>query len=120
MMNARDTSRWVEQFADAVAQQTESLRQDDYQTGNKHAKRCIAAFERLRAFGDPGRDALASLLTHTRGDVRAMAACFLLRHRTQEAMEVLRREAAGEGLTAFGASEAIKRWEEGAWNLDPP
>jgi hypothetical protein len=118
-MKTKDMSHWVEQFADAVAQQTEALRQNDYQTGNKHAKRCIAAFEKLRVFGDPGRDALASLLVHTRGDVRAMAACFLLRHRTQEAMEVLRTEAAGGGLTAFGASEAIKRWEEGSWNLDP-
>lgn len=113
-------NRWVEEFADAVAQQTDALRENDYHSGNKHAKRCVMAFEELRACGDAGREALVPLLAHPRGDVRAMAACFLLRHRTREAMAVLRTEAAGEGLTAFGASEAIKRWEEGTWNLDPP
>lgn len=111
--------RWVEQFADGVIQQTEALRQNDSKTHNRHAQRVAAAFAKLRAFGDPGRDALAVLLTHASADVREMAACFLLRHRTQEAMEVLRKEAMGHGVTAFGASEAIKRWEEGDWHLDP-
>jgi hypothetical protein len=110
---------WVEQFADSVIQASEALRRNDSLAHNRHAKRITAAFQKLRTVGDPGRDALASLLTHERADVRAMAACHLLRHRTQEALEVLGKEAAGGGLTAFGASEAIKRWEEGDWHLDP-
>ncbi len=70
--------------------------------------------------GDRGRDALAVLLEHGRADVRVMAAAFLLRHRTEAALAVLRDAAAGKGLAAFGAGMAIKHWEEGTWALDLP
>ena len=112
--------RLVRDFADSVIGQTEAIRQGDHRKGNRLAKRYIAAFQKLRDIGDDGRNALASLFTHSRADVRVMAACFLLRHKTHEALALLRREAAmEEGLASFGASEAIKRWEEGSWNLDP-
>lgn len=52
-------------------------------------------------------------------DVRVKAAAYLLRHRTLEAQAVLREIASGEGLASFEASEALKRWEEGTWALDP-
>jgi hypothetical protein len=52
-------------------------------------------------------------------DVRAMAAAYLLRHRTAEAKAVLEEVSKEGGLAAFGASEALKRWEEGTWALDP-
>jgi hypothetical protein len=48
-----------------------------------------------------------------------MAAAFLLRHRHEEARRVLEDLAHGEGFVAFEASEALKRWEEGTWQLDP-
>jgi hypothetical protein len=32
---------------------------------------------------------------------------------------VLQEIAKGEGLAAFEAGEALKRWEEGTWALDP-
>ncbi|NRD49371.1 hypothetical protein [Corallococcus exiguus] len=56
---------------------------------------------------------------HARADVRVAAAAYLLRYRTHEAKAVLEHAAGGEGLAAFEASEVLKRWEEGAWNLDP-
>ncbi|HYO52740.1 MAG TPA: DUF2019 domain-containing protein [Archangium sp.] len=74
---------------------------------------------KLRAHGDAGRDALAVLLTHPSMDVRTAAAAFLLRYRTAEAKAVLEEAAKGQGLIPFGASEALKRWEEGTWELDP-
>jgi hypothetical protein len=108
----------VEEFARNVAAQTDAIFRGDAKTGNKHAKRYVAAFEKLRAQGNPGRDALAALFTHPRMDVRVAAAAHLLRHRTAEARAVLQEVAKGEGLAAFEASEALKRWEEGAWALD--
>lgn len=119
MMNAEQIQEVVHDFADSVVQQTEAIRRGDHRTGNKYAKRYITAFSKLRAFGNAGRDALASLLTHARRDVRVAAAAFLLRHRTDEALGVLRAEVSGEGEVAFEASEAIRRWEEGTWSLDP-
>jgi hypothetical protein len=109
----------VEQFAHHVAAQTDALWQGDSKLGNKHARQYIAAFEKLRAHGDTGRDALASLLTHPRMDVRVKAASYLLRHRTNEALRVLEDAAKSEGMIPFIASQVLKNWEEGTWNLDP-
>lgn len=109
----------VVEFAENVAAQTDAIFRGDAKTGNKHAKKYVAAFAKLRSHGDTGRDALLVLFKHPRMDVRVAAAAYLLRHRTVEARAVLREIAKGEGLAAFEASEALKRWEEGVWALDP-
>lgn len=114
-----DTTALVTVFAEAVAAQTDAIWRADPRAGNKQAKKYIAAFHKLRQLGDEGRNALAALLKHERPDVRVMAAAYLLRHRTEEALAVLHEAAAGKGLVSFGASECIKRWEEGTWALDP-
>ena len=120
MSDPSQTHSLVDEFAESVVQQTECIRRGDARTGNRYAKRRIAVFNELRKIGDAGRDALASLLTHDRSDVRVMAAAFLLRYKTKEALAVLKSEAESAGISAFGASQAIQRWEEGDWNLDPP
>lgn len=109
----------VDVFARNVAAQTDAVRRGETAAGNKHARRVGQAFQGLCDIGDAGRDALCVLFTHVRPDVRAMAAAFLLRYRTAEALEVLREVARGSGLVSFGASEAMKRWEDGTWALDP-
>ena len=109
----------VRQFADSVATQTMCIAQGDARTGNRHAKRRIRIFEKLRGLGDAGRDALLPLLRHERADVRTTAAAYLLRYRTAEARAVLEAEARGKGFDAFAAQEALKRWDEGTWSLDP-
>ena len=111
--------RWVSDFARHVAAQTDAIFRGDARAGNKHARHYGAAFEKLRSKGDAGRAALAVLFTHPRMDVRVAAAAHLLRYRTAEAQTVLQEVAEGEGLAAFEASEALKRWEEGTWALDP-
>lgn len=90
---------------------------DDVAVGNRHAVRYGAAWDSLvDEHGDAGRDGLAVLLRHPSTDVRVMAAAHLLRHRTEEATRVLdEAKAAGH----FGAEQALERWREGAWNLDP-
>ena len=109
----------VEEFAHHVQAQSQEIFKGDAKTGNKHAKKALAVFLQLRAYGDAGRNALAVLFTHPSMDVRTAAAAFLLRHRTAEAKAVLKEAAKGEGLIPFEASEALKRWEEGTWALDP-
>ena len=109
----------VEEFARNVAAQTDAIFRGDTSTGDEHAERYIAAFKRLRSAGDAGRDALAVLLEHPRMDVRVGAAACLLRHRTAEAKAVLEETAKSEGLVPFKAGQALKRWEEGTWALDP-
>ena len=109
----------VEKFAYHTVAQTEAIWRGDAKTGNKHARQRVATFKRLRAHGDAGRDALAVLFTHSNMDVRTMAAAYLLRHRTQEAVAVLEEAAKGQGLIAFEAQQCLLRWKEGEWALDP-
>lgn len=117
----KDLAKLVEEFRTNVTAQTDAIWAGDARTGNKHAKRYIRAFEALRAIGDEGRDALVPLMSKTQpSDVRATAAAFLLRYRHDEARRVLTEIARGEGLISFEAGEALKRWAEGAWQLDPP
>jgi hypothetical protein len=109
----------VESFAHHTTAQTEAIWRGDAKTGNKHARQLSAAFKKLCEHGNAGRDALAVLLSHPNVDVRTMAAAFLLRHRTAEAIAVLEEAAKGQGLIAFESQQALKRWEEGTWALDP-
>ena len=109
----------VEEFADHTQAQTREILGGDAKIGNSHAKKAIAVLLQLRALGDTGSDALAVLFTHPSLDVRTAAAAFLLRYRTAEARAVLEEAARGQGLIPFEASEALKRWEEGTWSLDP-
>jgi hypothetical protein len=114
-----DLEKLVEEFAENVAAQTESIMRGDAKTGNKHANRYIAALKKLRSAGDAGRDALTVLLKHPRQDVRVKAAAFLLRYRTAEAKAVLKAAADGTGISSISALMTLKYWQEGTWNLDP-
>ena len=111
-----ELDKLVDDFANSVAQQQRSR---DTKTANQHAAAYLAAFEALRAQGDPGREALARLLEDSRAEVRVMAAAFLLRYCETRARAVLEAEARGRGMVAFGAQQALERWKEGTWELDP-
>lgn len=106
-------------FAENVIAQDACIFACDHRKGNRHAKRYIKAFNELTKYGDAGREALMVLFGHDAAGVRVMAAAFLLRYRTREALDLLARESAGRGLAAFEAAQAIERWEEGSWSLDP-
>ncbi|MCP3137957.1 DUF2019 domain-containing protein [Pyxidicoccus xibeiensis] len=109
----------VREFAENVTAQTNAISRGEAGLEDTYGDRYIAAFKELRSRGDTGRDALAVLLKHPNPDVRTTAAAFLLRHRTAEARTVLEEAALGQGLVAFEAQQALKRWEEGTWALDP-
>jgi hypothetical protein len=108
----------AEEFAQNVSAQTDAIWNGDARTGNKHAKRYIAAFKKLRSHGDAGRDALAVLLNHPRMDVRVKAAIYLLSERPTQALPVLEEAAKSKGMIPFEASQVLKYWGEGAWSLD--
>lgn len=115
----RSLGELVEVFAHHTVAQTEAIWRGDAKAGNKHARKVGAAFKRLCAHGNAGREALAVLFTHPNVDVRTMAAAFLLRYRTKDAVAVLEQAAKGQGLIAFEAQQCLLRWEEGTWALDP-
>lgn len=112
----KDFQEIVEAFVAAVTAQTEAIEKGDSQAANKHGTAYVSAFGELRQRGQAGRDALATLLTHDRAEVRVMAASFLLRHSGQQARAVLEAEAKGKGLAAFGALVQSRRHQKP--NLD--
>jgi len=119
-MTIRTKEDLVRDFADNIMAQQAAMEVNDPERGNKHADRAAAAFKALRAMGDEGRDALAVLLKDPRDDVRANAAAFLLRYKNAEATKVLEELASGKpGLRRFAAKQALLRWKEGDWHLDP-
>jgi hypothetical protein len=105
-------------FASNVAAQTDAIWKGDARTGNKHARRYIAAFKKLREHGEAGRDALTTLFTHPRMDVRVKAAIYLLSDRPEVARPVLEEAAKSEGMIPFEASQALTYWSEGTWTLN--
>ncbi|MBM7118372.1 DUF2019 domain-containing protein [Archangium primigenium] len=111
--------RLVEEFAVNVAAQTDCIWNGDSKKGNRHAKRYLSAFDKLRAHGAAGRAALAGLFVHPRMDVRVKAAAYLLRYRTDDAKKILEDAAKREGMIPFIAAQVLRNWEEGVWNLDP-
>ncbi|MBI5027082.1 MAG: DUF2019 domain-containing protein [Nitrospirae bacterium] len=121
MVNKKNIDKLVLQFAESVIKQNEAIMAGDHKAGNKYAKKYIQCFKKLCGFGSEGKEALSKLLKHEDLGVREMAAAFLLnfmKYKTNEAMAVLKEIAKIPGLIGFGASEAIKRWEEGTWKLE--
>lgn len=108
----------VQDFADGVMEQKTKIQSGTVHAGNRAARKYGRAWEELRSRGDEGREALAALFKDERPDVRSMAAAHLLKYRTRDAKRVLKQVAKGEGLAAFGASEALLRWKEGDWHLE--
>jgi hypothetical protein len=116
-----DLKEIAEDFARNVAAQTDAIWNGEggkRSGGNKYAKRYIAAFKKLRAHGEAGRDALEALITHPRMDVRVNAAVFLLSDRPLKAKPVLEEASMGKGMIPFVASQALNSWNEGTWHLD--
>lgn len=114
-MNPRELA---EEFALNVAAQTDAIWNGNARTGNKYAKRYIAAFKKLREHGEAGMDALAALFAHSRMYVRVKAALYLLSKRPLEARPILEEAAKSEGMIPFEAAQALKYWNEGTWALD--
>jgi hypothetical protein len=113
-----DVEKFVREFETSVAGQIDAIMRGDRKLAQRFAHRCIRSFEKLLEQGDVGRNALAELFNNNRPDVRATAATFLLKFKTDEAIMVLEEVSRGEGFIPFQAKEALKRWEEGSWSLD--
>jgi len=109
----------VDEFGRTVEAQNFAIAKSNPKKGNELARLRAKIFDELRSKGDAGRDALATLLDDQRSDVRVMAASYLLRHCGQRAIDVLEQESKKSGIVAFGAQQALLRWKDGTWSLDP-
>lgn len=104
-------------FVAAVIEQHECIARGDAAQGNRAATTYMAAARTLLASGEDVIDRFATLLTHDHDDVRAMAAAFLLRERTDVAVATLRPIAGGKGLAALGAKMTLERYARGELDI---
>lgn len=111
----------VREYANAIVATSEMSLSDPVSKHNVQMNRASRAWKKLVSkYGDEGRDAFCQLLGHPNAVVRVNAAALLLRYRNRAAMSVLMTEAKkGPSLLAFTAQQALQRWEEGDWHLDP-
>ena len=94
-------------------------KEGDSKKGNIAADKYIAAYEEIRKIGDEAREEFSRLLDHDNPIVRIAASAYLLRYCTDRAMKVLKEVSQMGGIVGFEASQAIQRWEDGEWELDP-
>jgi hypothetical protein len=111
----------VNEFVEGIVQQSIEINRGSVKGSDVAHNRILHAFKSLTAnCGDSGRDALKVLFNHSNARVRIVAASFLLRYCTYEALAVLRNEVElGEKYTSFAARCSIMNWEKGEWSLDP-
>ena len=109
--------RMARAFRECIIEQNESLKRGEH--GNKYARKRGKIFKQLiEKYGDAGREALVPFLEDERSDVKVGVAVWLLRYKHKKAMQVLKDVSKTSGMSGFEAGEAIKRWNEGAWQLD--
>jgi hypothetical protein len=106
-------------FRENVIAQNKCLLEGNSIKGNIAAKKYVVAFKKLvNEYGDKGRESLLQLINDDDIGVREMAAVFLLKYRTTEAVKVLEKIAKGNDIIAMGAKQALENWRDGAWQLD--
>ena len=110
-------ARLMRRFAVAAKAHHAALEALDESGANAHARVIAGLFAAISATGGAGREALLLLVEDSESEVAGMAAVYSLRFRPEPCLALLRRLAAGEGLLAFRAAGALKRWEEGEWEL---
>jgi HEAT repeat protein len=102
----------LSQFRDSKLAQIRGIRGADEQATEKGAWGYIRAAKALLG-SQGGIEAFSELLTDKNREVRAAAAAYLLPHKTEQALEVLREVSRGKDLTALAALMSLRRWETG-------
>lgn len=100
----------------AIKHQTLSL--VEWKSANKEARKLQKIFLELKSLGQPGREALLGLVSHKDLSVSLMAAVCSLKYNPDKSLKALRRLVKEHGFIGFQAEQAIKRWEEGTWNIE--
>lgn len=118
MISESDISRLVAMFAEAAHNHHEALMEGNSEKANKQAKRVADVFQAIVANGDVARQALLQLTKSDDKAVASSAATFSLKYATGEAVAVLKQIAQRTDLLGFRAEQALKRWEEGTWQLE--
>ena len=117
-MAQEQIDRLIADFVKAAKKHHEATMQGYWPETNKQAKRISKTFRDLVEIGESARQALLALVDSDDLAVASAAAVFSLKYDTERSQVALRRIAKEPGIIGFGAEQALKRWEEGAWQLE--
>lgn len=103
----------LEIFVEAEQKSLEAVDRGDSRAANKYARRSIAAARQLLAGGEASIGRFATLLEHQSANIRASAAAWLLKDRTDQAVAALKPIAKSKGLPAMKAICTLARYAKG-------
>jgi hypothetical protein len=117
MVDEAELQQLINQFALCSREHHTATVSGNWKEVNRNA-RCLSEMHKaLVALGDPGRQALLTLVSDTDASVRLMAATFSLGYAPDLCVQVLQNLATYPGLLGFDAKQTIKRWKGGSWQL---
>jgi hypothetical protein len=105
-------------FATAARAHYQASEAGDYKVANPEAERIEAVFSKVRTIGPSAREALMRLAELSDDATAVMAAVYSLKYSPERSLRVLGRFSKNRGLLGFQASQAIKRWNAGEWQLE--
>jgi hypothetical protein len=117
-MTERDIDKTVNDFVQAAKKHYAATMMGDPETTNRYARKLHGIFQKIVALGNDARDKLLAKTDDDDAAVAAMAAVYSLKYNTEKSLAALKRIASDPGIIGFEAQQAIKRWEEGAWQLE--
>jgi hypothetical protein len=107
----------IDNFAQA-ARQHNIFSISDWRKANKEAKKMHSYFLEITSHGQPARVALLELTESEETSVSLMAAVYSLKFNSEKSLMVLKKLEKQPDVIGFQAQQAIKRWEEGSWQLE--
>lgn len=108
----------VERFVSASCRHHEATLEGDHKRTNREADRIHKTFLELRELGAEAREALMQVALTGSEPAAGMAAAYSLKYDPVRSLAVLKRLSKDRGILGFEASETIKRWRSGEWQLE--
>jgi hypothetical protein len=105
-------------FVEASKSHYDATMAGDHEAANKQAKELHNLFQKITSLGTDARKALLAKTEDDDMAVVAMTAVYSLKYDTERSLAALKRIADDPSLIGFEAQQAIKRWEEGSWQLE--
>ncbi len=118
-MTQDDIDQLIADFVKTAKKSHEATLSGDSRKVNIQAKRIHHVFKKISMIGNSAREALLKQVDNDDDAVASLAATYSLKYNTEKAKAALKRISENNtGILGFGAEQALKRWQEGTWQLE--
>lgn len=108
----------VTAFVEASRRHYQATLDGDYKVANREVDQINELFSKVRERGPEAREALVQIATSADDAAAVMAAAYSLKYDPERSLLALKRLSKSSGILGFKASQAIKRWTSGEWQLE--